>query len=426
MRRPAPARPVYALVVQRFVARVKRTFTGLARRIGRGARWVAGGSLGALVITSGFFPNLEAHPVGSLVVLLGFFGLAGAGAAWAMSGALRLWGSFAEREVVIADGGVSVLHGETETRYDAARIVSGMVIPREDGAELRLVLDGGDTLRLRLPSVGAANDTLEALDLGPGEKRLAVRWSRFFHVFIAAFGGLAATTIPFLLLSSQVEGSALYLPASFLLLFVPWFAAGWATRWVGREVIAGTDGLRGRIGGRRFDVRFAELESLERRDGQMVLRRTQGPELVIPLDADDTGLREALAHRLEQAWEAYRERGGSRAEIFRRGDESLAQWMDRMTHLLSRDAGHRAAPVRDEDAQAVLDDPEADPEARAGAAVALLGDGEGGESRSRRVRVAIGGVASPRVRVVLDAAVRGDLEEEVLEEAQREHDVQVR
>ncbi len=77
----------------------------------------------------------------------------------------------------------------------------------------------------------------------------------------------------------------------------------------------------------------------------------------------------------------------------------------------------------------MLDDPEADPEARAGAAVALLGDEEGRgrrEDRSRRVRVAIGGVASPRVRVALDAALRGELEEELLEEARREHDREVR
>ena len=137
---------------------------------------MAGGSLGVLAVAGGLSPTPDDRSfVWALVILLAFGGLVVAAGSWASSWVVRLWGRFAERDVVIAEGGVRVFRGPT-THYPASRLVSGMVIPRDEGAELRLVLEGGDTLRLQVPTVHAANDALEALDLAPGDKRLAIRW----------------------------------------------------------------------------------------------------------------------------------------------------------------------------------------------------------------------------------------------------------
>ncbi|MAQ16194.1 MAG: hypothetical protein CMN30_15565 [Sandaracinus sp.] len=407
--------------MERLVARVKRTFVGVARRMRRVARWMAGGPLATLVTLAALFPTAEGRPgVWSLVIVLGAFALLGAFGLWAGSVVIRFAGFFGRREVSFADGGVSVHRGEATKRYDAETIVSGVVIPRDDGAELRLVLRNGDLLRLRLDELATAEAALRALRLGPGEKRVAVRWSRFIHVFLAAFGGMMVASLPMVFLMARAQGTPLHVAFSLLFLVAPYFAAGWAGRRVRRTVIAGTDGLRGRVGGKRFAIRFADVRSLEAREHQILIHHAGGT-LTLPLDADDAALARALRHRLEQAWERYRERGGSRSEIFARGDETFAEWKTRLATLLRRDAGHRQAAVRQEDAEAVLHDPEADPEARAGAALALAW-GDGAQDRQQKVRVAVEGVASPRVRVALDAAARGELEEVQVDAARREHD----
>jgi hypothetical protein len=66
----------------------------------------------------------------------------------------------------------------------------------------------------------------------------------------------------------------------------------------------------------------------------------------------------------------------------------------------------RSAPVLRAQLWACLNDPDASPDERAAAAVALA-SGDEGRCEGERIRVAAQGIASPRLRVVLEAAADG-------------------
>src|SRR5690606_9002718 len=111
-------------------------------------------------------------------------------------------------------------------------------------------------------------------------------------------------------------------------------------------------------------------------------------------------------------------RGRGNPAPFARGEQSFAQWVELMQALLRKGSGHRERPVGVADAVAVLEDPNAEPEARVGAAVA-----RGQVDRpalAARVRVITDDGASPRLRVALDTASRGEVDEEVVEGAGQE------
>jgi hypothetical protein len=79
----------------------------------------------------------------------------------------------------------------------------------------------------------------------------------------------------------------------------------------------------------------------------------------------------------------------------------------------------RAAPVLPEQLWACVNDPNAEPTVRAGAAAALA-NGASAEAKER-LRVAAQSVALPRLRVVLEAAAEGR-EEELTEALARVED----
>jgi len=120
--------------------------------------------------------------------------------------------------------------------------------------------------------------------------------------------------------------------------------------------------------------------------------------------------RDAVLARVQEAFSVHKSGGPpvDVAALVGRGSRKRSEWLDAL--LKMRDAsGYRAAVVRDEDLWRVVEDPAAPEDARAGAAVALRSglDAEG----KARVRVAAEATASPKLRVVLDAAA-GESEEE--------------
>lgn len=91
------------------------------------------------------------------------------------------------------------------------------------------------------------------------------------------------------------------------------------------------------------------------------------------------------------------------AALVGRGSRGRGEWLAALRRL--RDVtNYREAVVRDEDLWAVVEDPAAPEDARAGAAIALrAGKGLDADGKAR-IRVAAEATASPRLRVALDAA----------------------
>jgi hypothetical protein len=125
--------------------------------------------------------------------------------------------------------------------------------------------------------------------------------------------------------------------------------------------------------------------------------------------------RDAIVARVSETLTAYQARTGGAdvATLIARGTRTKEEWVGALRKLARDDGGYRDAAVREEDLLRVLEDPGAPEDARAGAALVLKSRAKG--ELKERVRVAAEATASPKLRVVLDAAANED--DAALEEA---------
>jgi hypothetical protein len=115
------------------------------------------------------------------------------------------------------------------------------------------------------------------------------------------------------------------------------------------------------------------------------------------------------------------------ASLLRRRGLEVSAWIRELRHLgTGASAAHRSAPVLPERLWRVVEDPSADPSARAGAAVAvaLEADDEG----RARLRAAARATAAPKLRVAIEAAAGGREDElaQALEAIEDDEDEAVR
>jgi hypothetical protein len=192
------------------------------------------------------------------------------------------------------------------------------------------------------------------------------------------------------------------------------------------ELTVGVDGVALRRRGRSRFVPFEDIASIDPRpEGVGIVLRSSEEILVhVPFAEADGALlrqRDKIAESLAESLRAYGEtrikpdhaRVGALA-VLARGKRPVAEWLVALKDLAApTGAAYRSAEVPIEELWRVVEDATAEPTARAGAAVALRAtlDDDG----RVRLRVASEGTASPKVRVVLEAASGED--DAVLESA---------
>jgi hypothetical protein len=182
----------------------------------------------------------------------------------------------------------------------------------------------------------------------------------------------------------------------------------------------GADGLFVDMRDARRYVPFAELSDAslyaEKHSGKrfvgVLLQLGSGAQVKVPL-GEDLEVNERRASELGQAVRAalaaYRERGSSDVSAaLVRGTRSTEEWLRRLRAIGATEnpGGHREAAVPRDGLWRVVEDPAADPSARAGAAVALAVALDGEERH--RLRIAAEATVSPRLRVALEAAACDD------------------
>ncbi len=197
------------------------------------------------------------------------------------------------------------------------------------------------------------------------------------------------------------------------------WAVAIATSFLPTTLTVGADGvLIEKLWRRRF-VPFSAIESIgasaAHADAIVLYLRDGKGEIEIrtrPNDKKTTirsarEARDAARERLAQAFAAYgaRERSDDSAALLTRGSRTNEEWLGTLK-TFKGDAGYRAPVIPDEHLWRIALDPSAEPSARAGALVSLRDslDDEG----HARVRAAVDACASPRVRIALDAATKGD------------------
>jgi hypothetical protein len=231
--------------------------------------------------------------------------------------------------------------------------------------------------------------------------------------FIAFLLGGCATWFAMVLLAGGGVGLgflALW-EAAFLLMALP------------QKATVGLDGVLLRWLWRTRLVRFPDVTSVEANSKGVAIGLRGGETIALRTDnmgyrarsrrgdfGSDEAYREALAGRIRDAWGASRAvgpEGTLEVGALLRGQRDAGAWVAALRSALTRDAeGFREAPVFPEQLWAAVEDGQAAPEVRAAAAGARAPALD--EVGKQRLRVAAGVVASPRLRVAIEAAAEGD------------------
>lgn len=219
---------------------------------------------------------------------------------------------------------------------------------------------------------------------------------------VMAFGGLTAL-LTFALHAITPAASRL-LPS----LLLPAFALSA----IPAKLVVGRDGLLYHwMGWRRFIAMADIVNASPEGDSSIKLEMTGGKQEIIYLHSPKqrggvfTQYRDAVLARIREAHASQRALGPTvdLTTLIAQGERTTEEWKTALAALHEADPGYRKAAVREEDLWRVVEDPRADPDARAGAAV-LLRKGLDAEGKAR-VRVAAAATASPKLRVALEAAL---------------------
>ncbi|WP_438023467.1 hypothetical protein [Sorangium sp. So ce233] len=299
------------------------------------------------------------------------------------------------------------------------------------GGEVALKTDDGDVIRVRVEDSADAERLLGAIAAG----REQGTWSVRLHDDVPPpprrrlFVGVAA-------LVSLICWSVLD-PDVALSLGVVTGASAWALAALLREgaaprvLVAGSDGLSLRDdAGERF-IPYACIERIDETALGVELELAGGEEVSLTIvppqllrDPSETGLSMVLAERRrEHLLALLRERSGRGAPeagragalLERRGLAAPA-WRAALRRLVDEaGADYRTAKLSREQAYAVLEDGGAPAELRIGAALALSSSRD--DHTAERLRIAAEGCASRDVRLAIEQAAEGEVDDWTLERA---------
>ncbi len=344
---------------------------------------------------------------GPLIVLLG---AAGIGAA--ASARERRWPHF-DRGLVEADASGVRLRGRTLAKRED--ITQGFAMPIGDGCVVRLhrrfprrpidlaVWDEEEGRKLLVALGLDASQTTAELSGGSAIARLPPS-SRFM-----LGAALAAVIIG--------VGALASLPGWWWLLLIP--LARFTTARPS-TIRIGVDGVHFRWLWLSTFTPFSTVRSIalrqEEKQAFADLRLTDGRKVALPLGKG--GDAEHIAYRrIEQAFEAYQARQGSAGtEALARGGRTPLEWLTSLRGLAAgANAGMRTAHIASERLWTIVEDPSAPPAARAGAAAALASSAT--DDERKRIRIAAGSIAEPRLRVAVEKAADESVAEAELAEA---------
>jgi hypothetical protein len=314
-------------------------------------------------------------------------------------------------EVVASRAGLAVGGEPVVAREHIAftEVRAGVVALRgHDGRDLALVASSSDD---ELASL------VDALALGRERRRVhhvlpRRTYATWLFAALAAVLGAAAIAL----------GGSMWIAASAVGVLV--FALALYAR-LARSVDVGTDGVLLAENGQRKMIPFSEIEAVAPFYGQtraawsgieLVLAGGGSVRIDVERGQNDNDGRERHARTRALMAEIERFRAlsaggadtGLEAELGR-GEADEATWLARLTTLV-RASGYRKRGVSSERLYRILDDPAAEPSARAGAAVVLQQLDEG--DHRERLRIAAESVASPELRQSLEALAEAESDEE--------------
>ncbi len=301
----------------------------------------------------------------------------------------------APREKVRA--GVLVPKSPSQTDQSAARVR----IARKFGMPLEFGVASDDEGRAFLRALGL--DSSQVTATFHARSRFAVSTGA---MTLAMTAFVVATTMIAVLTRTH---------APIALMMLPFFAVAMLAV-IPTSAVVGTDGVLVKWMGTRRFIAYRDIARLDRTDTgvQIVLHdgsttpvnfwTQRGTKTRLEIARME---RDAFVTRLQQARDAS-PTPETRVDpgTVSRGTRSAAEWLDALRALTRAEGGMRTAPIVRDQLFDLINDARLDASARAGAAAAIGLDGV--EVERERLRVTAATIAQPKLRVVLEAAAKGD------------------
>lgn len=323
-----------------------------------------------------------------------------------------------EGTVEASDAALSVPRGRQIDRKD---IAAGFVL--RDGertmTELRLRDGNGVEVEVRDEHEGAA--LLDTLGVAPHERALEMRLGgAVFSVLTALIGigpgflvaGIASLGLGALLhLSSTAMGFMIFALTAASAPVSQWL-------WANGRVIVGRDGISMQQGLNRWFVAHSDVRAVRVSRSKIVLELTDRRTQVIGTLGMSEERRDALAARIRESIGsgAPTEALSARLALLDRGSKSHSEWEASLRALASNSDGYRASGLSREELLEVIDSATSSAERKVAAAFVLsLRDKA---QAVERVRVALAVTAQESVRVALERASEGALDEEAIRQAE--------
>ena len=323
---------------------------------------------------------------------------------------LWAWENFKAEQVITPD---NVETGWCEAVDQGTAVVLRMkngslvAVQPPDEASLQLLLE-----RAGLPPAARAERMRLGRDDVAGRRIAAVLLAPFVLVGVPMILGALGVLIVGVVGAStslMASGLAACLSASLFGAVLWWLGSKLLPSWVS----IGTDGVLVQKPFKTF-IPFPQLSGA-RVDGgpayfKVVLERTTGKPLRIPAATRDQA--DAIVRQVDAALDAFASRRkAALIEGLEPGEQVPEAWRRSLQNLMAK-GGYRTQSVDREQLLRVVEDPGQPEKIRVAAVVALEPDAR--PEDKKRVRVAAEASASPKVRVALEQAVEGTIEDEVL------------
>ncbi|AGP35430.1 hypothetical protein SCE1572_13390 [Sorangium cellulosum So0157-2] len=310
----------------------------------------------------------------------------------------------------VAGGWLEIAHGSDY-----------LVLQMRSGVAVRAGLAGREAGERMLDELGLARDPRAmTLRLGsPQPTELGGVGQRAAETVILGCTGLVTAILSIVGLFALFMGSP---RAVVVLLFMPCTFHLYQRirlRFPSAPTIAhiGSEGVELVRRGRRRWISFTDLESVARTVGEVVEFRLPGERQVAVTTASAFEA-DALVGRVRAA-QAWSTRGSAAARLgeLDRGERTHDGWRSALVALTAKGAAsYRKVAIDAETLAQVVEDAAAPAERRVAAAFALA-SASGEEALLRRVRIAAEATASEPLRLALERAAEGELEQEAVEAA---------
>jgi hypothetical protein len=322
--------------------------------------------------------------------------------------------------VAIEGATVRIERGSTSRVLQRSEIVSAQSVVRGQSSRAEITLTNGNVISVAMPSVADADGLVAQLGFGPGGRRqrfdLTSKMRRILHPVLGLLAYQVTTLVamPFILLTAFAGlGIGIAFMVGVMVLGLPFVYFFIRERAAAPRLEVGDDGLT-IVTGKNKTRYLAKRDVFTSAQvapggGNIAMNTAEGPVVVSGIGLDrDVSL--AAIRAIERRW-AQPASPGARIAMFERSGRPIDTWRAELASKMGT-TGYRGDVISVEEADAVVRNAGASPDARIGAALALAAAGE-------RVRIADAAapIADQRLRVALEAVADGREELELIEAA---------